>query len=454
MKDPTQETYLDDDSYQAETGTDRTNRYRLIGLAGGVLVVFCCLAGLLAVWLGREPVIKVVAGLIASQTPTPTETLPPTATATFTLAAPTDTPPPPTDTPTPTLSPTPNRFPALDVMAIVTGPPVMKDDFADNSRNWIALGNGSDFIIQDGMLRLRNAQAGQPAGAYCTGDCGPYKDHYYYQAEVVEERPGSAGLGLLMAYDNIRNSGYVFVVRPSTAEYSLWKISSGSVAPLIKWTPSASVLPHPQPNLLGLAYQDGILTPYINGARQNGYKDNNPFKEGRVGFWVDPDGSPLLGGHASVFTLFPTTPTPPGMAPPPSATAAVPPTFTPAAGGFPTPTNPVPGAPTQPPPAGLASPTPPGPPPQPTATRPLISPTPTRTGGCPSYFPAGVWMLQIFKQSPGKSTAFIDGAKYTLQQGVNVYYLALDRTHTVDAGGKVKTYEIYNTCVIKYLTVK
>ena len=63
-------------------------------------------------------------------------------------------------------------------------------------------------------------------------------------------------------------------------------------------------------------------------------------------------------------------------------------------------------------------------------------------------------MLQIFKQSPGKTTAVIDGTKYTLQQGVNPYYLALDRTHTIELGGKTKVYEIYNTCVIKYLTIR
>ena len=462
---------------QKESRPSSADRYVMIALIGGAVIVVCCLLALVALWLGRTQVIDTVISFIASPTLTATMTdtpLPPTDTQ-----IPTTTEIPATDTPipSPTLSPTPNRFPTREIMSLVTGPPVMKEEFVDNSKNWTALGTSSDFIIQDGLLWLRSTETGQPGAAFCTGECGPFKDQYYYQGEVVEEKPSNIGMGLMFAWDPTTQRAYVFKIRPSTGEYSLYKLANQKWTPLVDWTPSSAILPNPQPNLIGVSYQEGTITPYINGVSQGGFLDKAPLKEGRIGLLVDQDGGRMQAGYLSVYTLFPVTPTPIGFIPSVTPTFAALPTLTPTEFGAPTATVFVPSLATPtlsqpqfptPTPIGQAPATPAGgtvPPPlpptptlapqvPPTATALRFSPTPTRTGACPATVPSGVWVLVIMNSSPNKSSVSINGVNQKVQIGPNYFYLPLGHSNVVVLGNKTINYEAIYECKIVQAKMK
>jgi len=408
---------LDNDGYAEDYDEileeeDDGNSFRRWGIVAGIGVVVVCVGLLLVLWFGRQVFMAPLAQWLASATPTPTNTLPPTATFTQ-LPTVTETMLP-TDTPT-TLPP---NQPAPEVMAQAIVPPALQEEFVDNSRAWTGLGANSEFLIQEGSLILRSNQPGQSAVAYCAGDCGPYKDSFYYEAALVDERASEYGYGIIFSINDAKNGYYAYKVRPSTGDYGLFKLVSGNWTPLIDWTKASGLLPSSQANLLGASLQDKNITLFLNGTQLNSVVDETPYSEGRIGFTVDQDGVRLISRDVLVYNLIQTTPVPPGQALTPVAPPGQP-TFTP---GLPTPSG-------------------------------RFTPTPTKPGSCPRDTPDDSWILVITNVGQSKKDITINGVKYKVEDLVSFFYLNLNTDYTIEIGNK--TYEYYVTeCKIVYLKVR
>jgi hypothetical protein len=368
---------------------------------------------LVSLFLARTQLLSIAVSVLATETPIPSATLPPTLTHT---PAPTDTEIPTaaaTEEPTATTVP----MPPAAVMALSQGAPALEEGFGDNANNWVGFVQSSEVIIQEKQLQLRSSETGTPALALCQGDkCGPYQDFYYYQADMVEDRPTTLAMGLIFAINAQKSTYYTFAIRPASAEFSLRKFNAGQSTALIDWTSNPAIKFYPFVNKLGVSYQDGNLSLFVNGAQVGSYTDKQPFKSGRVGFSVESDGLRMLASNVSVLSLAPVTPAPP------QPTAA-------GASGQPA---------TQP--AAYQSPTP--------ASR--FTPTITPQGACPSYVPKGNFVLIVFKTSTGRGDIKINGTNTKINQGNNVFYLPLDKTHSVVIGNK--SFELYyEVCKIRSL---
>ena len=379
------------------------NRFPKWALIAGVVVVFLCLAVLLTLFLARTKLLNIAVSVLASETSTPSATLPPTDTV----------PPPPTETatvettPTTEPSPTPLPMPPAEIMGLAQGASSLDEQFGDNTRNWVGVNQTSEVAIQESQLQLRSAEPKKAGVAYCQGECGPYQDFYYFQADMVEDRPSTIGLGMVFGMNQARSAFYSLRIRPSSADYSLAKVVNGEWTPLIDWTPSASIKFYPFVNTVGASFRDGNLDLFINGQKVATYTDKQPLKSGRIGFSVDTDGVRLLASKVIVYTLNPVTPQP-------VITQALP-------GGTPMYQSPTPGF--------------------------KFTPTPTQIGSCPNSVPSGFFVLTVFKSGPKPGKFEIDGSSVKVTQGVNVFYLTLKKSHTIRIGDK--SYELfYDICKI------
>jgi hypothetical protein len=382
-----------EEEYQA--AESRIPRWALIA---GVVIVFMCLAFLLALFLARTKLLSVAVSVLASDTPTVTQTLPPTDT----LA------PLPTDTEAATLTPseipteTPLPMPPSQIVALAQGGPALNESFADNANNWQGINTISEVTIQEQKLQLRSSESGKPAVGFCQGEnCGPYQDFYYYQSEIVEDRPSTLALGLVFGLNQQKSAFYSFAIRPSSAEFALLKFANGQWQNLIDWTSNPAIKFYPFVNVIGASYQEGNIFLFINGSQVGNFTDKQPYKSGWIGFSVESDGVRLLASNVTVYNLAPVTPQPPAPV----------------------------GAATQP--AVYQSPTP--------ASR--FTPTITPQGACPAYVPGGNFVLVVFKTGTSKGDITINGTKYRVQQGNNVFYLPLKKSHVVEIGNK--SYDMY-----------
>jgi hypothetical protein len=379
------------------------SRFPKWALIAGVVVIFLCLAVLLTLFLARTKLLSVAVGVLASETPTASATLPPTETL----------PPPPTETatiattPTETPSPTALPMPPAEIMALTQGSSALDEQFVDNSRNWVGVNAGSEVNIQQGQLQLRSAESKKAAVAYCQGDCGPYQDYYYLQSDMVEDRPSTIGLGMVFGLNQAKSAFYSFRIRPSSADFSLAKVSNGQWNPLIDWTPSPAVKFYPFVNTLGVSYRDGNIDLFVNGQKLATYTDKQPLKSGRIGFSVDTDGVRLLASKVLVYTLNPVTPMPAITQAAPGQTQVY--------------QSPTPGA--------------------------KYTPTATTQGSCPSSVPSGMFVMTVFKSGPKPGKIEINGSSAKVNQGVNIFYLPLKKNQLVKIGDK--TYALYyETCKI------
>ena len=401
---------MQEENSEVQAPENKIPRWALIA---GVVVVFLCLAVLLGLFLARTELLSVAVGVMASETPTPSYTFIPTETFT----------PRPTDTETPTLAPsdtpmpTQPPMPPMSVMALAQGGPVLSETFVDNANTWQGVNADSEVIIQENQLQLRSANTGAAGIGYCQGDqCGPYQDYYYFQAEVVEDRPSTVGLGLVFAINQAKSGFYIFNIRPASADYSLYKFSNGQFTALIDWTPSPAVKFYPFVNTIGVSYLEGNIQLYANGEQLASYLDKQPYKGGQIGFAVQSDGVRLLAQNVMVMTLAPVTPEP--QAPPAGATQPGP---------------------------GYQSPTP--------ASR--YTPTPTQQGACPAYVPSGNFVLIVFYSGSAKKASIqINGSNVQLNQGNNVFYLPLNQNHVVVIGEKTREYYLEVCKIINLKLVK
>jgi hypothetical protein len=401
MEDQVEE-YLEDEEEEYEEGA-----FRRWGLLIGIGIGVVCLGLIVVLWFGRDVFLTPVARLMASETPTSTNTLPP-PTATFTAE--------PSETPTiaATLEPSPTlmRLPAMEIMALVSGPPVVSDPFDNNDLAWTGLGDNSEFTIQEGMMVVRSNQQGKPAMVYCSGNCGPFKDFYYFEAEMYDERASDFGFGLIFALNGQKNAYYAYKIRPATGEYGLFKFQNGNLLPLIDWTASPAVLPAPQPNVLGVSFLEKNIDLYLNGTRINNYNDRNPYNEGQVGFIADQDGVRLMINKATVYELIPRTPEAPQQ-------------FPTAAGATP-----------------IVA----------TSTPLRYTLTPTAPGSCPRTVPSGSWALVV--TAVGNNVKIeINGVVYELKELNTVFYLNLNTNYVVKTSNR--TYEYFLTaCKVIYIKAK
>ncbi len=418
------EDQMMDELDQEEEEVDETRSYRIWGIVAGVVIAFACLCLMGVLWFGRNKLLKPVVALFASETPTQTATLPPSPTL---PSPPTMTPTlplPATDTPVPT----PQRQPAPEIMALASGAPLLDEPFTEARNNWIVMNEFTEFVIQEGQLVLRSKQPDKAATVYCAGMCGPFEVPYYFQAEVMEDRPSDTGFGVIFSINDLRNAYYYFKIRPSTGQYSLLKLADNNWSTLIDWTPSPAVFPNPQPNVIGVSLQEKNIDLYINSSRVGSYTDQNPLGKGRIGLTVDQGGARILADNLLLMSLLPTTPTPPGQEPPAFASPSPP--------GV------------NPPPVVQGSPTP-------FSASPTLpvkySPTPTIPGSCPRTVPSGSWVLVVLKSSPGKGTIEINGRGQRIDLGPNVFYLPLNSVQVIKIGEK--TYE-FNYAVCKIVNLK
>jgi hypothetical protein len=441
LEDPVEyddEEYVDEE-YDADEEYEESDgggwRKWIILAAIGIFVV--CLGLALVVWAARDAILTPVAAMFASQTPTATVTKNPTATFTVT--------PSPSETLAPTASetpkPTPMLLPPPEVMGIVDGPPVLNEQFDDNSHNWTGQGPSADYTIQQGMMVFKSSQPGQPAFVYCVTDCGPFADRYYYQAEMVDQRGADAAYGITFALDPQRNIFYLFAVKANTGQYALFKQVNNELVPVIDWTASPAVLPAPAPNVLGARFLTNKIDLFVNNTWVGEKEEkNNPYTSGRIGLYVQQDGVRLLTNSIKVFNLMDVTPEPPGTHP-----TAAQPVQPPAQATFvPPPETLQPGQPTAAQPANT-------PIPQPTLR---FSPTPTQYGACPNNIPAGKWALVITKGGNANRQAeiTINGVTSKIKDLTTVFYLDQGVNYNVKLGNK--SFEFYfDNCQIVYKKV-
>ncbi len=378
-------------------------------LIAGVVVVFLCLAVLVTLFLARAKLLTAAVSVLASETPTATETLP--ATPTFTQA--------PTDTEASTLVPTkeptatPMPMPPAAISSLAQGGLALDEKFQDNANNWAGASQGSEVTIQEQKLQLRSANPGKPAVGYCQGqNCGPYQDYYYVQADIVEDHLSTLALGVIFGMNAQTTSFYSLAIRPSSAEFALYKVANGQWTQLIDWTASAAIKFFPFVNTVGVSYQNGTMQAFVNGQQVANYNDTKqPYSSGRIGFSVETDGVRLLASNVQVMNLQPVTPAPM--------------------------TSPIASAQAQ----TYQSPTP--------ALR--YTPSPTALGGCPSSVPKGYFVVNVFKGTTKKGQITIDGAAKQVSMGSNIFYLTLKDGHVVQVGGK--SYNLYYD-VCKIITIK
>ena len=292
-------------------------------------------------------------------------------------------------------------------MSLAQGSSSLDEQFADNTRNWVGVNTASEVTIQQGQLQLRSAESKKAGIAYCQGECGPYQDFYYFQSDMVEDRPSTIGLGMVFGINQAKSVFYSFRIRPSSADFSLAKVSNGEWNPLIDWTPAAAIKFYPFVNTIGVSYRDGNIDLFVNGQRLATYTDKQPLKSGRIGFSVDTDGVRLLASKVLVYTLTPVTPQPAITQVSPLQSQVY--------------QSPTPGA--------------------------KYTPTATQIGGCPATVPSGMFVITAFWSGPKPGKIVINGSSVKVSQGVNVFYLPLKKSHTVRVGDK--SYELYyDTCKI------
>jgi len=271
-------------------------------ILGGIVVV--CLLSLLVVFLARRQLATTIIRALASDTPVSTPTLTATATDILLPTETATTPPLLVDTAIPTLS----GSPPMEVMTQINGPPLLDEQFLDNSRSWTGLDQNTEFLIQESTLELRSTDAELPAVLYCSGQCGPYVDNYYLQAEIVEDRASEYSSGLVFGLDPLVNTYFNFSIRPGSSGFTLRKFSNGIWETLVDWTPSQIIRPFPQPNILSVSFQKDVIQLYINGTRVGNYTQNDLKGAGRIGIYVERDGVRLISNQVMVYQLVPFTP--------------------------------------------------------------------------------------------------------------------------------------------------
>ena len=137
--------------------------------------------------------------------------------------------------------------------------------------------------------------------AYCSGNCGPYQQRYFVQADLSREKQADSGYGLVFGLNKGDFFYYLFVIYPQTKTFALLKQVNEQWETLVDWTSSSNIRPDPQINTLAAYFDEGQISLYINGDMVGEYYDPDPIDPGRVGAYADNGYMGLLVENFKVY---------------------------------------------------------------------------------------------------------------------------------------------------------
>jgi len=190
----------------------------------------------------------------------------PSPTATFTL------------TPTPTLTPTSTPSPSPTPYVYLTPPAgilIFEETFDSNSKAWDAYYKTNVVRVANGKLILRSNEKGQEGMALCP-DCENTTDEFYFQAELLPEKPIAIRYGISFCASENENEFYVLAVDEVFSLYTLYKHSPTDQQTLIRGERTEYIRKYPSPNTIGVKYTGGTMDLYLNNYKLNSFTDNNP----------------------------------------------------------------------------------------------------------------------------------------------------------------------------------
>lgn len=191
--------------------------------------------------------------------------------------------PTPTSTPTstPTLTPTPYAY-----LAPPAGILVYEEKFDTNSNSWDAYHKNNTTSIRNGKLVLRSNERGQEGLALCYG-CENTTDNFYFQAELLPEKPIAIRYGILFCASENSNEYYVFAIDEVFSLYTLYKLSPSNQQTLISSVRTEFIHKYPIHNTIGVKFSGGTMDLYLNDHKLNSFKDDNPFSCKWPGVFVE-----------------------------------------------------------------------------------------------------------------------------------------------------------------------
>jgi hypothetical protein len=179
--------------------------------------------------------------------------------------------------------------------------PVFEDYFTDNSNFWVGLYKHEKVDVKDGRMKVIGVPGNYTVLGYCSGDCGPYQQRYFVQADLSREKQTANGFGLAFGINKGDFFYYLFVIYPQDGTFALLKQIDGQWETLVDWTDSSNIKPDPQPNTLAAYFDAGQITLYINDYKVAEYLDPSPIDPGRVGAYADNGFMGLLVENFKVY---------------------------------------------------------------------------------------------------------------------------------------------------------
>ncbi len=247
-----------------------------------------------------------VAATMAAQPPAPTQPPPPTQ------------PPAPTEAPTeaPTAEPTPT---------LEAGDPALELGTPDGIDTFDAAVNFAPMATMCFLTEIAGGQfvmaANGVAGIYCWTTSWPQIQDFYIETTTVMPDLCAAGdqFGLLFRSPD-SSSGYLFSLS-CAGQYSLKRVSGGSVTDLIAPTSSETILTNAgDANRLGVAAYGGDYQLFANGKYLASAADPTFLEAGDLGYFVNASSSnPFISRYEELKVWTLDDAYYPSSAPPPSA---------------------------------------------------------------------------------------------------------------------------------------
>ncbi len=191
-------------------------------------------------------------------------------------------------TSTPTTFPTPHilvQEPADKSNAIY-------EDFSSNKNDWGLYYPYGKLQIINGKLILQS-NPDYPFTIGISNKFNPRRPKYYLQADFSTDTDSRSSFGLIFAISKSVNTFYLFEVWPRSASFHLMKFDSANWDELIPHS-KAELRPYPQPNMLGVHFDNGNIQLYINGDLVSTFSDINPLQSKDVGIFTSTSGYRLI----------------------------------------------------------------------------------------------------------------------------------------------------------------
>jgi hypothetical protein len=247
----------------------------------GVLCIFSFFAG--AIYLYKPDPQALIDQMFPSPTGTATRT--PTATA--------------TSSPTPTITLT--ATPDIVLTSISEMEPAFKDDFSSNQYKWMPHFNNNKVLVENGLLSLRSNETGYIGIATCSS-CPQTGNSFYFQGDVSlqENKNESFGLAFCIQGDY---SYYTFSINPKVRRYDFFKHSANGWETLVRNESAHAIKGSPDSNTLGVFFDRGEITLYINNMSVYSYTGETPYQCGQFGFFVHGGGFDMLADDVEIYKI-------------------------------------------------------------------------------------------------------------------------------------------------------